>query len=82
MSDIYDRRLEAERVRNALIRRGLEEGREVGREEGRVEGRAEGIAIGRSSAVSETARRMKVLGLSLETIAVATGMPEPEIARL
>jgi predicted transposase/invertase (TIGR01784 family) len=71
---IYDRQIEAERVRKALIRRGLEKGRE------------QGIAIGeaRSEALGliKTARRMKTLGLHADTIVAATGLSPKEVAEL
>jgi hypothetical protein len=88
--DIYDRRIEAERVRKALIRRGLEEGREEGREAGLAEGIAigeiKGIAIGETKGeargVANTARRMKALGLPEDIIAAATGLSPAEVAEL
>ncbi len=76
--DIYDRRIEAERVRMALIRRGLEEGRE----EGRKAGLAEGIAIGEARSAVKTARKLKTMGLPADTIAAATGLSTEEVAKL
>ena len=66
---------------------GREEGRAEGREEGRVEGRAEGLAEGlaegREKGLAEgllqVAKSMKQMGLPIETITQATGLPAEEI---
>jgi hypothetical protein len=88
--DIYDRRIEAERVRKALIRRGLEEGREEGHETGLAEGitigEIKGIAIGMAQGeargLANTARNMKALGLPVDTIAAVTGLSLTEVLEL
>lgn len=49
------------------------------REEGRAEGRAEGEAIGRKKKAMETARKMKSLGLPVDTIVEITGLTEQEV---
>ncbi len=49
------------------------------REEGRAEGRAEGEAIGRKKNALETARKMKSLGLPVDTIVEITGLTEQEV---
>ena len=51
-------------------KRGLEKGRA----EGLAEGRAEGLAEGRSEAQHEMARKLKSLGVAIETIVEATGL--------
>ena len=69
---------------------GREEGRAEGREEGRVEGRAEGLAEGlaegREKGLAEgllqVAKSMKQMGLPIETITQATGLPAEEIRKL
>ena len=69
---------------------GREEGRAEGREEGRVEGRAEGLAEGlaegREKGLAEgllqVAKSMKQMGLPIETITQATGLPTEEIRKL
>ena len=51
-------------------------------EEGRAEGRAEGLEEGEKKSKMETARNMKLEGLSLVLIARITGLPLSEIERL
>lgn len=48
----------------------------------RAEGRAEGIAEGILEGKKETARNLKQMGISVENIAVATGLSENEIEEL
>ncbi len=60
--DIYDRQIEAQRVKRAQLRGSREEG----------------ITIG----LRATARKMKALGLPLETITAATGLASEEVAAL
>ncbi len=66
--------------------KGEAKGRKEGRKEGRAEGRAEGEKIGmekgaRAQAI-ESARNMKVDGMSAEIIAKYTGLNPDEIAAL
>ena len=61
---------------------GREEGREEGRAEGREEGRAEGREEGRMEERLSTARNLKGLGVSPDTIAQATGLSREEIDKL
>ena len=61
---------------------GREEGRAEGREEGRVEGRAEGRAEGREAERKDNARKMKALGIPLDTISKITGLPVKDIEEL
>jgi len=65
---------------------GRAEGREEGRVEGRAEGRAEGLAEGREKGLAEgllqVAKSMKQMGLPIETITQATGLPAEEIRKL
>lgn len=49
------------------------------REEGRLEGRAEGRAEGREAERKDTARKMKALGIPLDTISKITGLPVKDI---
>ncbi len=58
---------------------GRLEGRAEGREEGRAEGRAEGEIIGRKRTVLETAKKMKIMGLPIDTIVEVTGLTEKEV---
>jgi predicted transposase YdaD len=55
--------------------KGLAEGEARGKTEGLAEGEARGLAEGRL----ETARKMKALGLPIDTIAAATGLSPKEI---
>ena len=61
---------------------GIAEGRAEGIAEGRAEGIAEGRAEGRTEALTETARKLKAMGLPAEQIAEGTGLSIEEIARL
>ncbi|MDY4557677.1 MAG: hypothetical protein SPE09_03305, partial [Alloprevotella sp.] len=65
---------------------GLEQGRAQGLEEGRAEGRAEGLEQGleqgRAEGIKETARKLKMMGLSAVDIQKATGLSEEEISGL
>ena len=58
---------------------GRAEGLAEGRAEGRAKGLAEGVAKGKSEAMLQVAKNMKQLGLSVDTIAQATGLPIDEI---
>ena len=64
-SDMYD-----EKRRNGELIAAKEDGYAEGRAEGLTEGRAEGVA----EAQIEIARKFKVLGTDIETIAQATGL--------
>ena len=69
---------------------GLEEGRAKGKaeglEEGRAEGKAEGLEEGRKEgqreALLQTARNLQALGLSVEHIVQATGLPVQEVENI
>lgn len=90
----YDKALDRYRVsriveedaREAGWKKGLEEGLAKGHAEGRVEGRVEGKVEGRAEGKAEEkrtiARKMKVIGLTLEQIKIATGLTENEIEAL
>ena len=60
------------------IIKGKEEGWAKGREEGREEGRAEGKA----TAILQNAKRMKELGIDVETIMKVTGLDHVTISNL
>ena len=59
-------------------KRGLEKGLARGRAEGLVEGRAEG----RTEAQEEMARKLKALGVDIDTIIEATGMDRDAVVNL
>ena len=76
-SDMYDeKRRNGELI--AAKEDGYAEGRAEGLTEGRAEGRAEGLTEGHAEGVAEAqieiARKFKVLGTDIETIAQATGL--------
>lgn len=86
----YFRDMEAIRYQRSVIKTGWYEGRADGLAEGRAEGRAEGIAEGRAEGIvegkkentRETVRRMKALGLPLETIAQVTQLSFQDIEKM
>ena len=62
--------------------KGLAEGRAEGLAEGLAEGRAEGLAEGRAEALISIAKNSKAIGISVEQISIATGLPIEEIEQL
>ena len=70
----YFRDMEAIRYQRSVIKTGWYEGR--------AEGRAEGIAEGKKENIRETVRRMKALGLPLETIAQVTQLSFQDIEKM
>ena len=58
---------------------GLEKGKELGLVEGKELGLAEGKELGIAEQKLETARKMRSLGLDMETILKVTGLTEDEI---
>lgn len=54
-------------------------GEERGRAEGIAEGRTEGIAEGRTEATHEMILKMHEQGISLDTIAVVTGLQVSDV---
>lgn len=82
----YDEHINAIMIQNDVLGNarleGMEEGKAEGRAEGRVEGRAEGKAEGRAEEKNDIARKMLANGLSIEQIALITGLTEPEIKGL
>ncbi len=75
-SNIYTEREEGRLEGEAI---GRAKGREEGEAIGRAEGRAEGEAIGRKKNALETARKMKSMGLPINTIEEITGLTEQEV---
>ncbi len=71
-SNIYTEREEGRLEGEAI-------GRAKGREEGEAIGRAEGEAIGRKKNALETARKMKSMGLPVDTIVQITGLTGQEV---
>ncbi len=75
-SNIYTEREEGRLEGEAI---GRAKGREEGEAIGRAEGRAEGETIGRKKNALETARKMKSLGLPINTIEEITGLTGQEV---
>ena len=65
-----------------ILRDNIYTGREEGRLEGRAEARAEGREEGRIAERKENARKMRQLGLPVETISKVTGLPVADIESL
>ena len=61
---------------------GRAEGREEGRAEGRKEGRVEGREEGRIVERKENAKKMKALGIPIETILQITGLSSEDVDSL
>ena len=82
----YDEHINAIMIQNDVLGNarleGMEEGRAEGRAEGKAEGKAEGRAEGRAEEKNNIARKMLANGLSIEQIALITGLTEKEIKEL
>lgn len=82
----YDEHINAMMIQNDVLgnakMEGLAEGRAKGRAEGFAEGHAEGEAKGREEEKLSVARNLKLMGLTTEQIAQATGLSAEEIAKL
>ena len=74
----YDEHINAIMIQNDVLGNARLEGMEEGRAEGRAEGRTEG----RTEEKNNIARKMLANGLSIEQIALITGLTELEIKRL
>ena len=72
--DLWDLFSVKETAENKGRRAGLEEGIVIGLEKGRAEGRAEGVL--------QVAKKLKAMGLPLESIAQSTGLSTEEVAKL
>ena len=88
-ADVKNARDALNRMRGAM-QEGFENGRAEGRAEGLAEGRAEGLAEGRAEGLAEgraealisIAKNSKAIGISVEQISIATGLPIEEIEQL
>ena len=78
----YDEHINAIMIQNDVLGNARLEGMEEGRAEGRAEGKAEGRAEGRAEEKNNIARKMLANGLSIEQIALITGLTEKEIKEL
>ena len=78
----YDEHINAIMIQNDVLGNARLEGMEEGRAEGRAEGKAEGRAEGRVEEKNNIARKMLANGLSIEQIALITGLTEQEIKKL
>ena len=62
--------------------KGFGKGKEIGLEEGIAQGIAEGKAQGAQSEKLDTAKRMRIKGFDVQTIADLTQLPISEIEKL
>ena len=82
MYDEKRRNGELAAAREDGIAEGLEQGHAEGRAEGLEQGRAEGLAEGQAQAQAEMARKLRMLGVDIDTIVQATGLTPDEVAAL
>ena len=82
----YERHMEALRYQRSVIQTGWIEGKAEGKVEGRAEGIKEGKIEGKIEGMKEgkveVARSLKQMGLSVEKIAIATGLSIDDIEYL
>ena len=82
----YERHMEALRYQRSVIQTGWIEGTAEGKVEGRAEGikagKIEGKRAGMKEGKVEVARSLKQMGLSVEKIAIATGLSIDDIEHL
>jgi predicted transposase/invertase (TIGR01784 family) len=85
MNELKDSMDEAQLKYNARqegLREGKAEGKMEGKMEGLQEGKAEGLREGLEKGKMETARNLKLLGVSMELIIKSTGLSQKEIDQL
>ena len=80
-ADVKNARDALNRMRGAM-QEGFENGHAEGLAKGLAEGRAEGLAEGRAEALISIAKNSKAIGISVEQISIATGLPIEEIEQL
>ena len=78
----YERHMEALRYQRSVIQTGWIEGKAEGKAEGIKEGKIEGMKEGMKEGKVEVARSLKQMGLSVEKIAIATGLSIDDIEHL
>ena len=82
----YDAHMDDIMVQNDVLdtakMEGRAEGRIEGRAEGRIEGRAEGRVEGRTEEKIEMAKKMKAMGMAIETISQISGLTAEQIEQL
>ena len=82
----YDAHMDDIMVQNDVLDTAKMEGRAEGRAEGRIEGRAEGRvegrAEGRTEEKIEMAKKMKAMGMAIETISQISGLTAEQIDQL
>ena len=78
----YDEHMDDIMVQNDVLDTAKMEGRAEGRIEGRAEGRAEGRIEGRAEEKSEMAKRMKAMGMAIETISQISSLTAEQINQL
>ena len=78
----YDAHMDDIMVQNDVLDTAKMEGRAEGRAEGRIEGRAEGRVEGRTEEKIEMAKKMKAMGMAIETISQISGLTAEQIEQL
>ena len=78
----YDAHMDDIMVQNDVLDTAKMEGRAEGRIEGRAEGRVEGRAEGRTEEKIEMAKKMKAMGMAIETISQISGLTAEQIEQL
>ena len=78
----YDAHMDDIMVQNDVLDTVKMEGRAEGRIEGRAEGRVEGRAEGRTEEKIEMAKKMKAMGMAIETISQISGLTAEQIDQL
>ena len=71
-----------EKRRNGELAAARNDGRAEGHAEGKAEGIAEGLAQGHAKAQTEMARKLKALGIDIDTIVQATGLDRETVESL
>ena len=74
----YDAHMDDIMVQNDV----LDTAKMEGRAEGRIEGRAEGRVEGRTEEKIEMAKKMKAMGMAIETISQISGLTAEQIDQL
>jgi predicted transposase/invertase (TIGR01784 family) len=75
----YETSVNAYRDIENAVETAKKDGEKIGRKKGFEQGKAEGLAEGEKKANIAIARKLKAMGMSVNDIAKATGLPEEEI---
>lgn len=78
----YEEALKVYRDWKNTIDTAVQKAERIGMGKGKAEGKAEGIAEGKAESQRQTAINLKKIGLSVDVISQATGLPADEINKL